>query len=581
MKPLIRSTFAAFLALALVAVAHGELFAQDGSGRARVLVATFQTEGSIDDDFGKDVAENLRESVEDFDLLVPVSRDEIEEALDRFDLEESRMDLVSWRQLASRLNAQLIIYGEVAPQGGAARVAAVFVESSRGEETEVPQFSVPGTGGGEAEQAARRISDTLDEHVTYLSARLNCQDYLSADQLEDAARNCDRALEIRPSSAQALYLRGQVAVERENWQEAIDFLERSVEETPENESALQSLAYAHAQQGNRDRSVELYRQYLEFNPDDKDVRLSVAYNLASAGAYAEAMQIIQDGLERDSTSAPLWKYLGDVAIQRGMASDQQQVGTSGTIADTAAIRTALDAYERYASLRPDSVGASLYRNMVGAQLQLGNTDAALGLAEEALAAVDAPDDRAALYSLEADILARNERLSEAITAMDSVIAIDAERPNAYFKRGLFELRADRGDAAMSDFRRAIESGNTEPNQVGQSLYATGHNKYFKNDRFRQAADMFEAALEFAQSPDLQRQLHFWTGYSYFRIGRQIDDGNQEEACQPAQRALSAFQNVLPHINQAGDYQSGSQQQIRQAVDVLIYRQEQIQRKACG
>lgn len=492
------------------------------------------------------------------------------------------MDLVSWRQLASRLNAQLVIYGEAGPQGSAVQVDAVFVESGRGEETEVPGFSVPGDGGGDAERAARRISGALDEHVSYLSARLNCQDYLSADQLEDAARNCDRALEIQSNSAQALYLRGQVAVERENWQEAIDYLERSVEQAPENESALQSLAYAHAQQGNRDRSVELYRQYLEFNPDDKDVRLSVAYNLANAGALAEAMQIIRDGLERDSTSAPLWKYLGDVAIQRGMAGDQQQVGSSGRIADTAAIRTSLEAYEKYASLQPDSVGASLYRNMVGAQLRLGNTEEALELANEALTSVQSDDDdRAALYSLKADILARNDRLSEAITAMDSVIATDISRPNAVFKRGLFRLRADRNDAAMADFRRAIESGDTEGEQVAQSLYATGHNKYFKNDRFQQAANMFETALEFAESSDLTRQLHFWTGYSHFRIGRQIDDSNQQEACQPAQRALSSFRNVLPHMNQAGDYQRSSQQQIRQAVDVLIYRQEQIQKKACG
>lgn len=581
MKALIRSTVALIVALVLVAGAETEARAQGSSGRAQVLVATFQTGNDVDSDFGKEIAEKLRERVAEFDLLVPLSKDDVEKALDQFDLDQTKMNLIQWRQLASRLNAQLIIYGTADRQGGGVSVQALFVEADREEQTEVPAISVDGSGGGEAEQVARQVAQALDEHVSYLSARLNCQDYLSGDQLDDAKRNCDKALGIRPNSARALYLRGRIAIEQENWEEAVDYLTKAYRENEDDEGIIQSLAYANAQVGNRERSVELYRKYLEFNPNDQDVRLSVAYNLANAGANAQAMEIIRDGLERDSTSAPLWKYLGDVAIQKGMAGDQQQVGSSGNIADTAAIRTALDAYGRYAELQPDSVGASLYRNMMGAQLQLGNTEAALELAEEALETVADRADRAAIYSLEADIFGRNEDVKKAISAMDSVLALDQERKGAHFKRGLFELRADQNQAAMEDFRAAIEAGDVARNQVAQSLYATGHNRYYQKDRFQQAAAMFETALEFAEEADLKKQLHFWTGYSYFRLGRQLDDSNSGEQCEPARRAASLFQKVLPHINQAGDYQTGSQQQIRQAVDVLIYRQEQIQKKSCG
>lgn len=583
MKALTRNTIGLFAALVLVAGVHAEAHAQGNSGRAQVLVATFQTENGVNSDFGMEIAEKLRDRVDRFDLLAAISKDRVEKALEQFELDQTRMPLVQWRQLASRLNAQLIIFGTVHRQGNGVVVGALFVEADREEETEVPTFTVRGTGGGEAEQAARQISQALDEHVTYLSARLNCQDYLSGDQLDDAERNCERALEIRPNSSRALYLRGRIAIERENWQEAVDFLTRAFEVNEGDESVLQSLAYANAQVGNRERSVELYRRYLEFNPNDQDVRLSVAYNLANAGAFAQAMEIIRDGISRDSTSAPLWKYLGDVAIQKGMAGDRQQVGTSGTIADTAAIRTALQAYGRYAELQPDSVGASLYRNMVGAQLQLGNAQEALEIAEEALRKIDSDSasDRAALYSLKADIFARNDEIGKAIAAMDSVLALAPSRSGAHFKRGLFELRADQNQAAMRDFRAAIEAGDVARNQVAQSLYATGHNRYYQNDRLQQAIDMFETALDFAQESDLKRQLHFWSGYSYFRLGRQLDDSNTGEACDPARRALTLFQKVLPHINQAGDYQTGSQQQIRQAVDVLIYRQEQIQKKSCG
>lgn len=578
-----------FLALAFVAGMGGQeaLEAQqDGqqrtsSGRARVLVATFQTQGQVDDDFGEEIAEKVRDRVSKFDLLTAVSDDEVEDALDKFGLESTNMDLISWRQLASRLNAQLIVYGEVS-QGGSSssegnRVNALFVESSRGDTTQVPEFSVPGDGGDAAEEAASQIAQTLDSHVAFLRSRLNCQDYLSSEQFEDARRNCDQALEIRPNNGQALYLRGQIAVEQEQWEEAVDYLERAFKQSPSDEQTLQSLAYAHAQAGNTDRSLELYRQYLEFNPEDVDVRLSVAYRLAEAGAYAEAMNILQDGIKRDSTSASLWKYLGDVAIRQGTAGDQGKVGGSTNISDTSAIRTALQAYRKFTSLRPDSVDASLYRNMIGANLQLGDEQAAADLSVEALQKLP---EEPGLWSLRADVLAKQEDLADAISAMDSVVALDSTYSNAFFKRGVFKLRQGNMESAMEDFRAAIEQG-TDPNAVAQQLFATGHSNYFQAGDYREAVNMFRAALEFVQAQDLARQLHFWAGYGTFKLGESIDQQNQQaEACEPARRALDHFEEVLPHINQAGDYQAESQQQITQAVDVYIYRQEQIVKKSC-
>ena len=550
---------------------------QAGSGRARVLVATFQTSGGVDDDFGEKIGENIRDRVSDFQLLTAVDWNEVEDALDQFDLDHKEMDLIQWRQLASRMNAQLLIYGDISRDAGTNQVDALFVETRRGEETEIPGFSVSSDDDDAAREASSRVVDTLEEHVAFLSARLNCQDYLSSDQFEDAIRNCDKALEIRPNSTQALYLRGQIAVERESWEEAIEYLGQAVEQSPDHEQALQSLAYAHAQAGNMERATSLYRDYLEFNPDDQDVRLTVAYNLANAGAYAEAMGIIQDGLEQDSTSAALWKYLGDVSIRQGLESDKGQVSGGSTIQDTAAIRTALDAYRKYTSLQPDSVSASLYRNMVGAQLQLEDLSGAEETVREALQTVGADP---ALWSLRADIRARQGNLQGAISAMDSVLSLDDGYQNAYFKRGVFRLRAGDTEAAMSDFRTSVDAG-TDSGQIAQQLFATGHNRYFKNGENLRAARMFEAALEFAQSQDLTRRLHFWAGYSYFRRGREIDDANQEaEECQPARQALELFRQVMPHINQAGNYQQQSQQQIAQAVDVLIYRQEQIQKKSC-
>jgi tetratricopeptide (TPR) repeat protein len=553
---------------------------QSSSGRARVLVAVFQPDQGVDGDFGKEIAKKIRERVDEFDLLTPVSGDEVEQAAERFDLDVTAMDLISWRQLASRLNAQLIIYGDIT-RGGSAdgyTVDAMFIDANRGDTTSVPAVEVSGDGGDEAEQVASSISEDLGDQVRYLRARLNCQEYLSSDQLDDAVRNCDEALSVRPENPQALYLRGRIAVEQEEWDEAIDYLSQAVERSSSHEDALQSLAFAHAQAGNRERSVELYREYLEFNPGAVDVRLNVAYNLASAGAYSQSMKIIQDGIQRDSTSASLWKYLGDVAIRSGTAADQDRVGGSTAIADTSAIRTAVEAYRKYAELQPDSVDAGMYRNMVGAYMQIGSLEEA---SEQIRDALDQIQDDPGLWAIRADLAARQKNLDQAVSAMDSVVALDSTYRRPYFKRGVFKLRNGDQDGALQDFEKAVEAG-TDPDDIAQQLFATGHKDYYKQGRFEPAAAMFETALEFAREEELGNQLHFWAGYSHFRRGEQFDQQNkEEEACGPARRALEQFQQVPSHLSQAGSYQRESQKQLGTAVETYIYRQEQIIKKSCG
>lgn len=282
--------------------------------RSRTLVATFQTSGGVDDDFGREVTERLRDWVEgDASLLIAVDEDEMEDALKRFDLDPHAMGLVEWRQVAARMDAELLVFGKVLPaEEEGNRVQGVIVESSGGARFEVPPFTVMGDGGDALDTAAGELQSALEGFLSYYSARLNCRDYLSADYYRDAARNCERALKIHPSSEEALYLRGQVALEQEKWSEAVEYLSRAVEQDSSYDRALQSLAYSHAKAGSGDQALQLYRRYMEFNPDDVDVRLSVAYNLATADQLDAAQAIVQDGLERAPGNEDLQTYLDDL-----------------------------------------------------------------------------------------------------------------------------------------------------------------------------------------------------------------------------------------------------------------------------
>ncbi len=113
------------------------------------------------------------------------------------------------------------------------------------------------------------------------------------------------------------------------------------------------------------------------------------------------------------------------------------------------------------------------------------------------------------------------------------------------------------------------------------MLARGHERYYQTARYDPAARVFDAALEFGEASATKRQLHFFAAASYYQAGAAIDAANEAEACEPAGRALDRFREVMPHLDQAADFQAGSQAEIRNATEVHLYRQQAILEKpAC-
>ncbi|MBT8462375.1 MAG: tetratricopeptide repeat protein, partial [Gemmatimonadetes bacterium] len=297
------------VAAASLVLSTGVALAQDdggGGGRARVLVAPLEVDGGVKKDFGKKVSEEVRDGLEEIPTLISIDWNQVKDELRRLKLKEEDLGLIQWRQLAGRLNADVVMTGTVAGAGGGNAVTVSFVDSKSGDEVHVPEFTVAGDGKDEVRQAAGVIVSAFGEQVDYRRALLFCQDYLAAEQFEDALRNCNEALLKNPESTSGLYLRGRVYMGEENWSAAEEDLAIVVENNPAEVDALNALAYVNAQLGDMDRAVELYREYLNFNPGDASVRMTVAFELAQAGGEDEAIGLLQEGIAIDSTNAELW-----------------------------------------------------------------------------------------------------------------------------------------------------------------------------------------------------------------------------------------------------------------------------------
>ena len=91
MKRAIRNWGGRSLAVAAFSLAFGAgtAVAQDNGGaggRARVLVAPLQVDGSVKKDFGKKVSEEVRDGLEEIPTLVAIEWDQVKDELRRLKL---------------------------------------------------------------------------------------------------------------------------------------------------------------------------------------------------------------------------------------------------------------------------------------------------------------------------------------------------------------------------------------------------------------------------------------------------------------------------------------------------------------
>jgi len=582
-----------FLPLAAVAVAVSMIHAVPAAVSAQaadrsILVAPLLVGDGVHQNFGKDVAKRVREALEGFGAYDAIEEGDVKDFLGQYDLKQENLSPIEWRQMAGQMSAALVMVGTAESTGSGIQVNVSFFDPRTQDELPVAPFTV--ADRKQDREAAASIVDGLSEQVEYLQSILFCSEYLSSEQVEDALRNCDRALEMNPDSDRARYLRGRTHMLTESWGTAAEDLQASVAADPSNTEALQSLAYVYAQLGDKDNSLKYYREYLNFNPNDASVRLRIAYDLATAGGFTEAMQILDEGVALDPENIDLLEYLGNVALSAGQSG--------GEVTDEAAIRKSVDAFEKVLAAKGSDVDPTMLTNVVNAYALVGDYTAALSFSDRAIEMINNPapasaedeEDEApratkeemlaSIYAARAGVYSAQEDYGAAAGALEQALQNDPSLTNGYQRVALYKLRSGDTDGAIVDFRTAVSNG-ADSDEIADALFSQGYTDHFEKKEYLPAISLFEVAAEFAEAPDTSQKIHFFAAYGYFQRGTNLDNGNADaEACGPARAALGAFRNSLPHLGQSGSYQANNQAQIRDAVDVQLYRQEQIIDKAC-
>ncbi len=541
---------AAGVALIGAMLAPADAAAQDG--RFRVFIPDlFNAEGTSDG-FGKDVAKELREIIDESAIRhVAIERNEIRDGLKKIDVKIEDLDCIGSRQFAPQVNAQVVVcinYRD-ATNDMMEFTSIQFVGIPGGQSFSVDPFTIH---KDEKEVAAQRIYDAFDSYTQLEAARDNCFYYASLDQLDDARRTCGETLAMNPEDEAVQFQMAQIHREAGENEAALEKVEVVLELNPANSDALYLGGFLATELGDNDQALDYFSRYLEFNTDAAVVRLRIAYDLATGGDYRGAMQLIQEGMGPDA-NIDLYERRGSYAFL--LAQQEMQgvpVGSDGIPELSPEVRelyeTAIGDLTRVYETKGDSTNVTYLTNVVNAQMQLGDTDQAIALGRRFTQTFG---DAERLWAAYAQALGRAERVDEAIAAWERVGEINPEYPQLYQRQAVMLMRAGRRDEAVPLLKRAVAAG-FDSNQAARMIFQNAWSQHASTEPADYGAAIagIEVAKEFETNTDVTSELNFFHGYARYKQGEAIakiqepgSNASEAQKVAAARRALPVFQEA--------------------------------------
>ena len=141
--------------------------------------------------------------------------------------------------------------------------------------------------------------------------------YLSMQRAADAARCYERALELAPNSAEALYRLGNVMMQQRNLSDAAQYFQRSIQLNPDFAEVHNNLGSVLKDLGNLDAAVACYRQAVRLKPDDVPPHYNLGIGLKELGHLDEAATCQRRALELNPHDPEVHSCLGNVLSDQG------------------------------------------------------------------------------------------------------------------------------------------------------------------------------------------------------------------------------------------------------------------------
>lgn len=529
---------------------------RESGGRYRVLVPTLGVGAGVPAGTGESVAEDLRALISGMATHTAVSEGAMRSAASEYGIEQ--LDSATAVQLAEEAGVQLSLWGTIESTGAGLESDVVVVDAPSGESLVLEDVTGPDAGA-----LAQAIFQEFQQQIQGLRTAGFCNDYLSSQQFERALENCEEALALAPRSTAALYGKATALYNLDRVEEALATYEQLLEIDPTHGDALLGAGIAAGQLGQTEEASAYLTTYMEQNPGDLTVRMRVAGDIAQAGDYQAAYAVLEPAnTPENEGNIDFQQYLAQVATAAGQTVTER--GDSAAAAPY--FQTALGAYETVFAARPDSLDASVYRQAIAVNRELGRTNEALQLAE--VATQQFAED-AGIWSVYATVLSDAGRGAEAAQALESAIEIDPELENGHIRLALLQMEAGNRQAALQSLERAAAGGNQA--NVARAIYSMGADA-LRAGQWAEAENLFEMAHGYA-SDDIRSDISFYWGLALYRQGEEVAQANaQTGSAAEARRALELFQQAASRLQASNNAQAA---EVLGAAQEYIANQEAI------
>lgn len=535
---------------ALTVLGSTDLQAQQTvSSRFRVLIPDFQPMNGEDKGFGRDLAEELRDRIDEMLTHSPVDKDDIEDALKRFNLKMENVNCILARQLAQQNNYQVVLCARYSGTREAWQIQDIsFVDSGTGETFAVDPIM---SARGMEEQAAAQIVQSFELFVEQTRVAIFCGDYAASQQWESSLQNCDRALELNPNANTSRYTRASVLRQLDRFDESLAEVQRLLERDPYHENGLLLGGFLAINLDNKDLARGFYNRYLELDPTNASVRMTVAYDLAQEGDPLGGMQIIEAGVAVDPENIDFYEQLGNFAFA-GAEQVRREAQAGGGDGMTPEVRElygkAVAAYERVFVERGAETLVTQLRNVAAAQLQLGNVDEAIAFAERA---IGSHPGEPSLRAIHAEALKESGQITEAVAALASIEAIDPDWPNLYLRMGNWLIEAGRVGEAVPILQKAVAKGSS-PDQAGNMIFSQAYAAHVQPTvkNYPRFIELILLAKGFDVSAQSRETYDFWHAFSLYQHGIVLQESETLEA---ANRTLPMFKQALALFQRGKGY----------------------------
>jgi len=535
-----RSVSAVFFALLAAPLVPSSAEAQDG-GRFRVLVPDFVPEGGADRRFGERVAERVSRLIDAYDTHQPVAARDYQRALRDNKLNRQEMTCISARQLASLMQAQLVICGSYAPAADGFAVNATVYSVGTQESFEISPTTVPARNGEDA--AAQHFDGDFRRFVQQERLAFLCRTYYESQTWDNAMSNCGQALELAPNAIGPRMIRGLVHREEGRLDEALADFEGVLERDPFNQTALQNAAYTAGRVGDGAKSLKYYQEFLELDPDNDRVRMVVAYELANEiGDAAGAMALLEEGVQRSPDNVELWERLGAAAFRAATVASQEAGTTDENMPAEAraAYEKALQAFDKVFEIKGAETDPALLANSIRTYVALGDAARGVQFAERV---VQSAGDNASIRQAYATALQRSGDLAGAVRELDAAKRIDPNLPNVAVMQGQWLFQSGDYDNGFTYIQEAVRNGEQTAEAMAQFLFGQAWNNGLNGNRnLALGISLIEKAKQLPiQDSNVRSQMDFWHGFGLFNQAIPLQEPNTLPS---AQRTLPMFQEAL-------------------------------------